>query len=287
VHHTLSKTQGVVQKETGLIFIWVKLTVQKKANVMARVGSAMDMAMVEVGVVRPSGAKQSVFQSTLPLAVCARVQGRVLPKVLEQLCKVIAVLAADSHNVETVTVSYFCRGSQSREVHELAMQTAPAGTLLLRYCLASASARMLVLLKLVMAALLPVGISILPIQIGMLPTVMGMLPIAIGELPIAIVVLPIAIGVLPIAIVGLANGLLLIAILLMGHHVLLVQITTRTTLVPIRLTRMLAKTICIRQMPSRRVSAAWLLMRQVRGRILKVALSVARLRLLPGALWLL
>ena len=273
-----------------MIFIWVKLTVQKKANVMARVGSAMDMAMVEVGVVRPSGAKQSVFQSTLPLAACARLQGQVLPKVAKQLCKVSSAqhkLAADSHDVEKMTVSYFCRGSQSRELHELAMQTALAGTLLLRHCLASASARMLLLLKLVMTALLPVGISILPIQIGMLPTVMGMLPIAIGELPIAIVVLPIAIGVLPIAIVGLANGLLLIAILLMGHHVLLVQITTRTTLVPIRLTRMLAKTICIRQMPSRRVSAAWLLMRQVRGRILKVALSVARLRLLPGALWLL
>jgi len=174
------------------------------------------------------------------------------------------------------------------------MQTAPAGTLLLRHCLASASARMLILLNLVMAALLPVGISILPIQIGMLPTVMGMLPIAIGELPIAIGVLPIAIGVLPIpigvmpiAVVRLANGLLLIAILLLGHHVLLVQITTRTSLVPIRLTWMLVKTICMRQMPSRRVNVAWLLMRQVRGRILKVALSVARLGLLPGALWLL
>ena len=223
----------------------------------------------------------------------------MLPKVLKQLFKVIDVLAADSHNVETVTVTYFCWGSQSRELHELAMKTALAGTLLLRHCLASA--RMLVLLKLVMAALLPVSISILPIQIGMLPTVMGMLPIAIGVLPIAIdelpiaigklpitiVVLPIAIGVLPIpigvlpiAVVRLANGLLLIAILLLGHHVLLVQITTRTSLVPIRLTRMLAKTICIRQMPSRRVSVAWLLMRQVRGRILKVALSAARLGLL-------
>jgi len=40
------------------------------------------------------------------------------------------------------------------------MQTALDGTLLLRHCLASA--RVLGLLKLVMAALLPVGISILP-----------------------------------------------------------------------------------------------------------------------------
>ncbi len=107
----------------------------------------------------------------------------------------------------------------------------------------------------------------------MLPTVMAMLPIAIG--------------VLPIAIVKLANGLLLIAILLLAHHVLLVQITTRTSLVPIRLTWMLAKTICICQVRSWRVSAAWLLMRQVRGSILKVALSDAELGLLPGALWLL
>ena len=159
------------------------------------------------------------------------------------------------------------------------MQTAPAGTLLLRHCLASAS--MLVLLNLVTAALLPVSISILPIHIGMLPTVMAMLPIAVG-------VLPIAFGVLPIAIVRLANGLLLIAILLLGHDVLLVQITIRwTSLVPIRLTWMLAKTICIRRVRPRGVSAAWLLMRQVMGRILKVVLSVARLGLLPGALWLL
>ncbi len=208
---------------------------------------------------------------------------------------VLHKLAADSHDVEKMTVSYFCRGSQSRELHELAMQTALAGTLLLRHCLASASARMLLLLKLVMTALLPVGISILPIQIGMLPTVMGMLPIAIGVLPIAggllpiaIGVLPTPIGVLPIAVIRLANGLLLIAILLLGHDVLLVQITIRwTSLVPIRLTWMLVKTICMRQMPSRRVNVAWLLMRQVRGRILKVALSVARLGLLPGALWLL
>ena len=149
------------------------------------------------------------------------------------------------------------------------MQTALAGTLLLRHCLASASARMLLLLKLVMTALLPVGISILPIQIGMLPTVMGMLPTPIG--------------VLPIAVIRLANGLLLIAILLLGHDVLLVQ----TSLVPIRLTWMLAKTICIRRVRPRGVSAAWLLMRQVMGRILKVVLSVARLGLLPGALWLL
>ena len=154
------------------------------------------------------------------------------------------------------------------------MQTALAGTLLLRHCLASASARMLLLLKLVMTALLPVGISILPIQIGMLPTVMGMLPTPIG--------------VLPIAVIRLANGLLLIAILLLGHDVLLVQITIRwTSLVPIRLTWMLAKTICIRRVRPRGVSAAWLLMRQVMGRILKVVLSVARLGLLPGALWLL
>ena len=190
-----------------------------------------------------------------------------------QLCKVNVVqhnLAADSHSVEKVTVSYFCWGSQGRELHELAMQTALAGILLLRHCLASA--RMLVLLKLVMAALLPVGISILPIQIGMLPTVVAMLPIAISVLPIAIVML------------ALTKILLLIAILLLAHHVLLVQITTRTTLVPIRLTWMLAKIICICQVQSWFVSAAWLLMRQARGRILKVALSVAKLRLLPGAL---
>ena len=167
------------------------------------------------------------------------------------------------------------------------MQTAPAATLLLRRCLASASASLMMLLKLVLTALLPVGISILPIHIGMLPIAIGVLPIAIGVLPIAVGVLPIAVGVLLIAIVRLANGLLLIAILLLAQHVLLVQITTRTSLVPIRLTKMLAKTICIRQMPSRRVSVAWLLMRQVRGRILKVALSIVRLGLLPKALWLL
>jgi len=119
------------------------------------------------------------------------------------------------------------------------MQTASASTLLLRHCLASAP--MLMLLKLVMALLLPVGINILPIQIGMLP-------IAIRVLPIAIVML------------ALTNGLLLIAILLPVHHLLLVQITTRTTLVPIRLTWMLAKTICMRQVQPWGVSAAWLLM---------------------------
>ena len=196
-------------------------------------------------------------------SLCKTAGSSVTPKDAKQRRKVIDVqhkLAGDSHSVEKVTVSYLCWGSQSREMHELAMQTAFAGTLLLRHCLASAFACMLVLLNLVMATLLPVGISILPIHIGMLPTVMGLLPIAIGVLPIAVGVLPIAIGVLPIAIgvlpraigvlpiavVRLATGLLLIAILLLARHGLLVQIT-RKSLVPIRLTWMLAKTICMRQ----------------------------------------